>query len=809
MSSSMKRARRLGGSSLAIAAALGSSVYAQVPETRAAEAPEARIDEIIVTAQRKAESLQETPIAISAVSFEQIQARGIDTVTEFATSVPAVSIKSDFGTVNPNIYIRGVGSTDFNANVTGAVGVYVDDVIKASPAGQLLQYYDIDRIEVLRGPQGTLYGRNTTAGAIRVITAKPTDETTGNLFASYGRFNEIKLEGGVGGPIVDGVLSGRISGILNTRDGTIDNRNPRNNLDAANSNPVGDAPDKLNDIDTRALRGQLRFTPSSSADILLSAHFGRSDTSSYVFQHRGLLDPDNPVNADGSGNFCDDSRLDQGICIDYAGYADTDGDPFAGSYNGPSFEGVKNYGASLNAEFALGDLTLTSITAYEDTLRATILEVDESPNSLAIPYHNADYGQFTQEFQLASSPTARLGWQVGAYYFQEDLTFNGEFEFNAPLLGGAGLAIAPRYGYEQDVESWALFGQAYYDLSDRLSATIGLRYNEEDREIDYRSGLSFVESRVPGYVSDPGYTLGNPYDYTLRGTYGNDILPLISLNDQTNDPLRTNSLSNNDLSWRAALDFQASDDVFLFGSVSRGTKAGGFNGSFQTDVSQNVPLADEQLTSYEAGIKSTLFDGLLRANLTAFYYDYEDLQTYILGSVPGQTTPAQSPVNVNAENYGGELELLARPTENLTLSVDFSYLKNEVTSLGSGGVNPVVDVVGNPLPIAPEFSITGYASYDIPTSDSGTFTIGTDFYYQDASTSDITNTPRLATDSYFLLGLRGAWKPTNENWEFAVYGRNILGDEYRTFVANIDFLGYDRVRFGEQSTYGASVSYRF
>ncbi len=782
--------------------AVHTAVLAQEASEESESAESARaLPTVTVTAQRTEESLQSVPIAITAMGGDQMQDMGITDVDSLALQSPGVNIKSDFGAANPNIFIRGVGISDFNANVTGAVGVYIDEVYTASPAAQLFQFFDADRVEILRGPQGTLYGRNTTAGAINFVSRKPTDELSADLFAEYGNFNAVTVDAGLGGPLVDGRLNGRIAGTFASRDGTLDN-----------TYQGGEAPSELNDRENWGLRGQLEFTPSDAVTLLATAYGGSSDASALQSQHRGLLDP---------ATFapCMPAPRESGICIDPLGYTDDDGDSYSGQYDGPSMETVDFWGATLKADIELGDYLLTSVTAYQDVDRYTIFDGDQSPNSFLVPIHDPESDQFSEEIRLVSPTDNRFRWIAGAFYFEEDLNFAGSFDLFRSVrpaieaaaatltpeqlalspggfvngynpLGSADLAAAlgnaifafpaqvVEYGYDQKVETWALFGQSYFDLTDDLTLTLGLRYSEEDRTFDYLS-------------------------QTVEGPI---VIPLV----QTSAALGNNSTSFNDLSYRAALEWQATDQVFLYGSVSQASKSGGFNGAGLLAQPQAEHFDDETLTAHEAGIKTDLFDRALRLNATAFYYDYQDLQVYILvnsGGIPQQVLTNAAA----AEVTGFEFEALAQPVENLQLSLGVALLDSEFKEFevpASIGV-ALQDFSGNALPYSPEVSVNAAANYLIEFTNGGELRFGGDVAYQDQAFVDPGNTARLATDDYTLLGLHATYQPPNSNWEFGIWGRNVTDEEYIAYTVDLSDFGVDYVQFGDPATYGVSLRFTY
>lgn len=775
-------------------ACLATAASSCIVASAAAQDDEQVLDEIVVTAQRQAESLQSVPIAVTAVTGDTLQERGLNDVKELALQTPGLNIKSDFGIANPNIYIRGVGIGDFNANVTGAVGVYIDEVYIASPAAQLFQFYDAEQVEILRGPQGTLFGRNTTAGAINFSSQGPTDELSIDIFSEFGNYDYRKIEGGVGGPVVPDLLNVRVSGVSVDRDGTLENR-------------LGGQ--DLNDQDRWALRGQAELTPTDTLTLLGSVFGGKADNSALQSQNRGLLDPVTFAP-------CAVERLGRGECVDAVGYVDTDDDPFAGDYDGESRETVDLFGATLRGTLDLGDYQLSSVTGYVETERFTIFDGDQGPTNFLVPIHAADSDQFSQEVRLASPTDGRFRWLVGSFYFEEDLRFDGSFDlfrdFRPAILatatalgvgdqfpggfnptGGPALAAqlgspifnfpaqVTEYGYDQSVESWAAFGQAYFDLTDDLTLTGGLRYSEEDRQFDY--------------LSSTGLELGV------------QVATIV----ETSEALGNNETSFDDLSYRAALEWQATNDVFAYASISEASKSGGFNGAILFSQSQANPFDDETLTAYEIGLKTETFGSRVRLNAAAFYYDYDDLQVYVLASSGG--IPQQVLTNAaKAEVYGAEFELLAEPIDGLTLSGGLSLLQSEIKTfeLEEGlGIPVGTDLTGNDLAYTPDVALTGAVGYEWPVSPGVTIALGADLSYQSEANADVRNLERTEVDPYTLIGARAAVRWDDDRWEAAIWGRNITDEEYISYVADIGDFGLDYVQYGDPATYGVSLRYRY
>lgn len=280
------------------------------------------LGEIVVTAQRRQQNVQDVPIAITAVTGEALRDSGVRDPRDLTLLVPSLSMQAGTAASTTSLFIRGVGIGDFNSNTTGAVGVYVDDVFLGANAGKLFNVFDSEGIEVLKGPQGTLYGRNTTAGAIRFSSRKPTDTLSGDVSALYGRFNEVRIEGGVGGPIAGDVLTARISGLYHRNDGTTFNRVTGH---------------RVNNINLWAGRGILDFKPDADTLVRLTVHGGANNGGARQFQHRGQ----------GVDFFGDPAFLPDGTPTDGFGYADTDGDPYAGDYDVEGKERIRVFGASL------------------------------------------------------------------------------------------------------------------------------------------------------------------------------------------------------------------------------------------------------------------------------------------------------------------------------------------------------------------------------------------------------------------------------------------------------------------------------
>ncbi|QMW24186.1 TonB-dependent receptor [Sandaracinobacteroides saxicola] len=717
------------------------------------------IDEIVVTAQRRAQNVQDVPIAISAISATALVEAGIRDPRDLSLLVPSLSMQAGTAASTTSLFIRGVGIGDFNSNTTGAVGIYVDDVFLGANAGKLFNIFDSAGIEVLKGPQGTLYGRNTTAGAIRFSSRKPTDMLRADFSASYGRFNEVNLEAGIGGPLVKDLLNVRVSGMYNRRDGTTFNRVTGNHV---------------NNLDVWAGRIILDLTPSDDALLRLSAHAGRNNGGARQFQHRGQ----------GVDFFGNPSFSPNGTPLDGFGYADTDNNPDAGDYNVEGRERIDVLGVSLLGEFRLGAVKLTSISAYEQVNRETLEDTDSSPNDVVVAYYQDRPRQFSQELRLQSDGGGKLDWIVGGYYFHDTLKTDSAFDLlrglrdPGDLLGTFDPANSLgllRYPYTQKTESTALFGQASYPLTERLTGTAGLRWSHDSIDINYRSLFDAVGGVVP---------VKNYSDITV---------PLVAFQDKR---------SFSDLSWRLALDYKV-DSTLIYASFSKGYNGGGFPGGASTDLAQLTPFRSERLYAWEAGIKTDLFDRRLRVNAATFFYDYRDLQVFVF-DLSGPI-PLQRKVNAgNARIWGLEADVTARPTRNLDLFASITVMDSAYRNFAAlGGAS----LDGNRLVNAPTVALAGGATLTVPLGDKGSLRARVDGSYTSAIFLFPDNAASGRVKAHELVNARLGWQSPDETIEVALWARNLTNSRYVTSFAPV--VTMDQLNISDPRTFGIQLTGHF
>ncbi len=717
-------------------------------------------DVVIVTAQKRAQDIQEVPVAVTAIGGEALQSLGVTDVLDLNALAPSLQVKTDDNAANPKIFIRGIGLNDFNPNTASAVAIYSDGVYIGSPLAQMGQFFDLDRVEVLRGPQGTLYGRNTTGGAINLISRKPGKEFEANAYAEYGSFNGFTGEAGVGGPIGGETLAYRISGVYVTNDGYALNRLTGN---------------RGNNADRGSARAQLAWTPSATFDALFQVRYGRSNGGSIWAYNRSLLPQ--TAGATGPDGFCAPGFYTSGNCTDLAGYANTSTNLYQGDYHLEGKDEVETYGASATLTWDLGGMSLVSVTGYDHADRDDVEDTDAGPTDIITARYRAKQWAASQELRLQSNGDNRLDWVAGIYLARDDLDTNSFYDVFRVANSGDPNVDAPQgigvfgWPFTQETDSYAIFGQADYEFTDRLTATIGLRYSADDKSFHY-------DSTYASNVGDPTF----------------NIFPTID-----------DSKTFDSVSGRLGLQYAVNDDVNVYASYNRGYKSGGFFGGQTTDPAAVAPYDDEIVNAYEAGLKSELFGKLLTANFAAFFYDYEDLQVYTLVVDPNTNLTVQNFTNAsNAEVSGLEVELASTPIDGLNLSLGASFLDASYADFNSAGD----DYSGNTLPNAPEVSLNGTARYAWPLFG-GDASAQADVSYRSKVYYDTRNVERLSDGERTFVNLRFGWKPSSRQWEFGVFGRNVFDETNIGDIIPIEGLGFDLFSMGPRPTYGVFLRYDY
>ena len=738
-------------------------MVAAISMTLCGYASSATLEEVIVTAQKRAQNLNDVSISVTAATAQDISDMRIETALDIAKLAPNVDIKSTLAGLNPAITVRGVGLNDFNVNNNPSVGVYVDEVFLTSPAMLSFMMFDVERVEVLKGPQGTLYGRNTNGGAINIVSVKPTSETEGYIRLGAGNYDSREIEAAMGGSLSE-TVSGRLSVRLDDRDG-------QHTWNQGNHT--------FGDVDSTAVRGQLAYDNGGDFTANLSISIGDQTGTTIPGTAFGTLD----------ANFgtCTSSQIMAQQCTDYDGFKRTSSDPYQHDTDAATVAlsktlDVESSAVVLTANWDLGDMALTSVTGATELDRVWAeVSVDHTPS--ITPYgtieKDEEISQVSQELRLSGGDDS-FSWMLGAFYSSDEVETDNYIELtevsaiNDPDLGLGGLDLA--WGYLQETESMAVYGNTELALGDKLTLVAGLRYSDETREFkNAGTYLAFDDALL-----DADATF---FDEDFDGV----LTPFTSQDDE---------ISENRVSGKLGLDYRANDDVLIYGSVSTGFKSGGYFGDFTFDSSELAPFGIEEVTAIEAGFKATMAGGSLQLNGAIFNYDYEGIQTVIAtdaGTFP-LTNADEATIN------GAEFDLNWAPTESLDMRLAVGLLDHELEDAR----------LGSSMPNAADVQATGLVRYRFMASETLQVELQTDFKYTDEAYREAYNDPMLKTDSYTLWNGRVAISNPSESWVLSLWGNNLTDEIYYPQGFDLQALNGTYMKFlGAQRTVGVNLHYSF
>ena len=710
---------------------------------------EAGVDQIVVTAQRREQSGQDVPIALTALSGQDLTDRGITNVKGVERITPSLEIERTFGTGQPVFTLRGVGFDDYTANNAPTVGVYVDDIAYTVPVMTQGALFDLARVEVLRGPQGTLYGRNTTGGAINFVSNRATEDFQIGGNVEYARFDAVTASGYVSGPV--GPFRARIAAITEQGGGFQSNRRTG---------------EELGDADRFAGRFSIETGDESDFYIRLNGHYYEDNSDglgAYLLAPVVAGPPFGTIPADTNRRITDWSSSKP--------FATQTGVPV----NSKPFRNNEGWGLNLFGSYNLGIANVVSVTGYEKLDRQEFNDFDGTQANIAATLFNSKPRVFSQELRFVSNGDGDFNWIFGGYYSNERLSD----DFRSDFVDSLGFTVSTTY--RQRVRTAAVFGQADWRFADRFVATAGLRYEDENRRL---IGLT---TQIPEFAVP----------------FATDVNRQVGLSE---------------VSGKFALTFEATENARLYASVSRGVKSGGFT-TYNTLVPEQAdPFQPEVLWSYEAGVKSELFNNTLRLNAGGFYYDYRDqqIQGFYIDPVFGAVGQI---VNVEKSKiYGGEVELTWEPISNFTISQSIGYKTGEFVrfqdvDLGASlAVGPPFAPVfinrdGEDLPF-PRLSYNGSASYVVPLGGFD-MTALLDYSFRDNDDRSRLGSTIYNVDSYWLVNARlSLAKSESDAWQAYVFGRNIFNEGYdltRNFFLPVAQLGYT----GEPATWGLGLTVNF
>ena len=784
------------------ASALAIGIAAPVFAQDAAEEDTAYA-EIIVTAQKRAESIQDVPVAVSVISGDALERQGGVNIENAQYLVPSLNFRKSGSALNQSLYLRGVGTTTFSIGGEPSVGTVLDGVVLARSGEAFSDLVDIERIEVLRGPQGTLFGKNASAGVINIVSRRPSDSfgasVEGGFF--FGNGKEYRVRGGVDAPLSEKIGS-RFTGFYAKWDGNIINETLNR---------------RVNGYERYGFRGIVEARPSEMVTLTLIGDWRKSND-------------DCCAEVIGSPA----RNADNTTYATFTARAATALPPLLGDRTRRVRQNLltqaleKAWGVSLQADVELDGPTVTSITAYRKYDSNEVRDGD----FLSTPYvgiaQSHDFGPqtgstFTQELRITSPNNQFLEYVAGLYYYNADQTrtftrsniacsastlpIQGVLAPCSTALGASTLTfpIGIAY-YGSTFKNMAAFGQVSLNFSDRFRAIFGLRYTH-----DQLNGFHIRTTPVPG-ASNAVFDQGVYNEYIRQIGLGAtpaaaQTAAVLLSNGQ---PFRQKT-TNNNLSGKAGLQYDLSDDVMAYATYSRGYKGPGLNLFFNLNANGTPPLSDETGDSFEGGLKTSLLDGAMTVNVAAYYAKYKNFQAnnpdFVLGQRVTRFTNAGT-----VSTRGIEMDVLYRPSDNFTLSGGLAYTDAKVDLFRLPPGAPITDQVasGTVLPFSPKFKGSLGANYTVRTGGAFDIEFGAQSSYQSSQLSLLVANPLINENSriksYGLLDLSIALLDTNDRFRISFLAKNVLNT---SFAASIVDGGPLSAGFPTLPAPGGSSSYRF
>ncbi len=770
----------------------------------------AQLEEIVVTAQRREESLQDVPIAMQAFNGDQLSTLGIDSASDIIKLAPNLNLSAQ-NPANQAINIRGVGTNDFFGNAPGSVGIYMDDVIMSSPYLTAVGIYDMERVEILRGPQNSLFGRNTTGGAVNYISKLPEigGDSDGYVRGTLGSYSHIGLEAAGSFQLSD-TIALRLAGKSYDRDGIW------NNMDAGGA--------AYGEKDRKSARGTLVWEPTNLTSVIANLHWAREDSEIDPYRHVGTrTTAENGAAADGA--FVGpaplaDTQLDfdgvayntvngQGIDPSFSNWADV-------NRTGSNAHDMDTRGVFLkiNHDFEAG--TFTSITSYDDSNIQFSIDFSGSGNNTMTPAdilagdiidQDQEFEQFGQEFRFTSPTDQTFRWTAGLYYFSEDSELSQNVRFGSanilsappagpPIVQGGSFALwdvsqelatgFPEAAYSNtmaftiaalDDEVISPYLHTEYDITDQLSLTIGLRHTSEKKSMPSMLWGILDTSALPT-------TTFFSNDLVRQQAAAQGLGPCSNNGRRCAEVTTRNDLDFDEWGGKVGLDYQSNDGLMVYGSYSRGIRSGKYDIEFLHGNHTGFPLQDvdvETLDAWEFGFKSDLLDGSMQLNASVFFYSWENQQTFFVDPVTG---PAFANIP-EAEIQGAELEFRWAPADDWQISAAVGLLDTEITQDGP----TAIDQLGHELPFAADSSFNLFVSKDIAIGD-GLLILQADYQGRSSPKTGLSDLPLIdELGSLSVLNVRATYTiGPEQQYEIAIYGDNLTKDRYCNFQFNLDVI---------------------
>jgi iron complex outermembrane receptor protein len=756
------------------------------------------IQEIVVTAEKRSETLQKVPVSVTALTSVELAQLKMDSPSDLVTQVPNLQVNGIVGEGSPLFSLRGVSMFDYSLNQSSPVASYIDEVYKGNFVLFGVEMYDLERIEVLRGPQGTLYGKNTTGGAINFITRKPGFDTEADIKVGAGNYNRREVEGDFQTALVPERVAVRFAFTYTKVDGFIQNVLPGH-------------PD-LEGVDQYGMRLSVRYKASDDLDFILRFSKSMQDPQNYAIID-GRIPAPSPGNPGGVG---------------FTGYFRTQD----GSYTGAPLTNYQiaqdytprrrqdNEAVELTGEWAISPVNkFTSITSWDEASLFNPEGTDGAPYAIwSIPY-TGKTRQVTQDLRLTSTGDAALRYILGAYYQHEIIynstenqiftdpafnTFNDYRDCAASSFGaGGGYNIGSNINlgcdyynsFDQIRNSWAAYTDDSYKLADWITLRGGLRYNHDNgaqkNALDQLRGSDQVPIANLGFFTQqPGGTFAPTLVLPGSPNYA-------ALINQT----RSQFLHNTAVTGRAGVDFTLTPDALLYLNYSKGYRSAAFNAQFLFTPSDLTTVKPETLDSFEAGFKTSWLDHRVQIDGAVFHYQYKDQQ--IINVYP---TGQQPLINLGKSKIdGGEIEIVTRPVRPLTLRASAGFLHSDVQD----GVLATGSVDGQELPYAPHVSGTLAADWEAWQFSAAKINLHVDMNYNSKQYLALPNEDAISQGGYSLLNGRLSLLSGDDKWDVGIWGRNIANKFYLTNAVDVQGFGFDYRHVGTPRMFGADVHYHF
>ena len=749
-----------------------------------------QIEEIVVTAQKREENLQDTPIAITAFTEQSLEARLINDISKLADFTPNMI----FDTTTPisglsngaAVFIRGIGQWDYALTTDPGVGTYIDGVYSSRAAGGVLDVVDIERIEILRGSQGTLFGRNTIGGAINITTKRPADTFGGMVEATFGEFERRDFKGSLDVPVTDRFRT-KFAFSSKNRNGFVDRI------------LVGD---RLGNEDRQSVRGSFLLQPTDDIELYATVDYTNIDEQSAGSVLVGITEfpgvPEQGLAPSSTWAYNQVFVPANPGAVPYTPeefIPDKKDQTYGTGLNGTDLE---IFGSNLTFTWSLPWFEFKSISAYRETEGEFYRDPDNSSVGITESYY-PDYRheQFSQELQVTGRAfDERLQYVLGGYYFEED---GKNFDF-VPIFGAiptpVGLVALPLYINDSmivDNISKAVFGQGSFDLTDKISLTFGIRYTEDKKGFAYHQYISpddpgGGERVIPGMIAVVSL-LGPPIPAP-------GLADELILWDEVSDKY-------SETNFRAGIEYQLNDDTLFYFTYADGYKSGGFNYRYVVPRAEPLAFDPETLESFEAGVKWQGLGDRLRINAAGFVSEYSDVQIQLFETGGGPLTQNGGVVDI----IGVEVELTAVPHERLLLNAGFGYIDAEYDELNLPTTNVAQGIsLGHKLANTPETTVNVSAEYSHPLPW-GSLSVRGDYRYTDDLHNDAQNSPFLYQDGYHTVN--ASLTLSAGNWEFSVFGTNLTDKRFITSGDSNFGLGFHEANYNRPREFGGLLRYRF